>query len=112
MFIKSKIFAVFICLTSTCHASDLLTINKINQSVNIKYGNIKNSCYDDAKEKVKLLREAGVDANIIVVWEHGSSELHAIVHIQVDNKTYYLHNKSTTMATKWPETWDIIRIEN
>lgn len=91
-------------------AADLAPIGHINRDINAAFASKRDSCLDAARAKVESLRARGYEVSILVVGRRGFPDTHALVHLRLDGETYYLDNRTNTLATVWPELFFILRV--
>jgi hypothetical protein len=107
-----KTMAVVLALLSTPAAAvDMSAIGHLNRDVNQTFASKPDSCLANARAKVASLRALGVDASVLIVARRGLAETHAMVHLRVDGETYYLDNRTNTIATAWPALLFIVKVE-
>lgn len=90
--------------------ADLAPVGHINRDVNAAFASTPDSCLAAARRKVTELRARGYQVKILVVARRGSPDTHALVHLRLDGETYYLDNRTNTLATEWFPLYSIVNV--
>lgn len=90
----------------------LVQAGHINRDVNASFAGKPDSCLADAQAKIDQLRAAGFDVSLMIVHKHGSPDTHAIVHLRLNDVTYYLNNTNNTLATEWSSLYDVVQVRD